>query len=117
MPQMIFLNGLFGYLCFLIIYKWIDGSTADLYTVLIDMFLSPGSIDEDGDLYGGQSTVQVILVLAAFFSVPWMLLPKPFILRARHNRRKLVSQQIILFLVVYLCFFPFHPFILILGWK
>ena len=92
---MIFLNGLFGYLCFLIIYKWIVGSTADLYTVLIDMFLKPGSIDEDGDLFGGQSTVQVILVLAAFFSVPWMLLPKPFILRARHNRRKLVSQQII----------------------
>jgi len=92
-PQMIFLNGLFGYLCFLIIYKWIDGSTADLYTVLIDMFLKPGTIDEDGDLYGGQSTVQVILVLAAFFSVPWMLLPKPFILRARHNRRKLERRN------------------------
>ena len=41
-PQMIFLNGLFGYLCLLIIGKWISGSTADLYHILIYMFLSPG---------------------------------------------------------------------------
>jgi len=89
---MIFLNGLFGYLCFLMIYKWIDGSTADLYTVLIDMFLKPGTIDEDGKLYGGQGNIQVILVLLALVSVPWMLLPKPFILRSRYNKRKLVSR-------------------------
>ena len=42
-PQMIFLNGLFGYLCLLIVGKWISGSTADLYHVMIYMFLSPGS--------------------------------------------------------------------------
>lgn len=37
---MIFLNGLFGYLCVLIILKWATGSTADLYHTLIYMFLS-----------------------------------------------------------------------------
>lgn len=37
---MIFLNGLFGYLCLLIIMKWATGSTADLYHTLIYMFLS-----------------------------------------------------------------------------
>jgi hypothetical protein len=42
-PQMIFLNGLFGYLCLLIVGKWISGSTADLYHVMIYMFLSPGT--------------------------------------------------------------------------
>ena len=88
---MIFLNGLFGYLCFLIVYKWVDGSEADLYTVLIDMFLKPGTIDDDGDLYEGQATVQVIFVLAAVFAVPWMLLPKPLILNSRHKKRKNVS--------------------------
>lgn len=42
-PQMVFLNGLFGYLCILIVSKWISGSTADLYHVMIYMFLSPGT--------------------------------------------------------------------------
>jgi V-type H+-transporting ATPase subunit a len=41
-PQVIFLNALFGYLCFLILLKWATGSTADLYHTLIYMFLSPG---------------------------------------------------------------------------
>eukprot|EP00210_Caulerpa_lentillifera_P002794 g2669.t1 len=94
-PQMIFLNGMFGYLCFLIVYKWIDGSIADLYTVLIDMFLKPGTIDKekDGDLYDGQATIQVLLVLAALFAVPWMLFPKPFILRSRHKKRHLELEN------------------------
>lgn len=42
-PQMIFLNALFGYLCILIIAKWATGSVADLYHVMIYMFLSPGN--------------------------------------------------------------------------
>ena len=42
-PQMVFLNALFGYLCLLIVGKWISGSTADLYHVMIYMFLSPGT--------------------------------------------------------------------------
>ncbi|WZZ40818.1 hypothetical protein YC2023_037077 [Brassica napus] len=40
-PQMIFLNSLFGYLSLLIIIKWCTGSQADLYHVMIYMFLSP----------------------------------------------------------------------------
>ena len=42
-PQMVFLNALFGYLCLLIVGKWVSGSTADLYHVMIYMFLSPGT--------------------------------------------------------------------------
>lgn len=40
LPQMIFLNSLFGYLSMLIVIKWCTGSQADLYHVMIYMFLS-----------------------------------------------------------------------------
>ncbi|CAM8935305.1 unnamed protein product [Rhodiola kirilowii] len=46
-PQIIFLNSLFGYLSFLIVFKWCIGSKADLYHIMIYMFLSP--TDELGE--------------------------------------------------------------------
>ncbi|KAJ6402857.1 hypothetical protein OIU84_014877 [Salix udensis] len=61
-PQMIFLNSLFGYLSLLIILKWCTGSQADLY--------------------------HLVLLLSALVSVPWMLLPKPFLLKKQHQARQ-----------------------------
>ena len=65
-PQMVFLNGLFGYLCLLIIGKWISGSTADIYHILIYMFLSPGESGltcngecMENHMYPGQGVIQV----------------------------------------------------------
>ena len=63
-PQVIFLNALFGYLCFLIILKWVTGSTADLYHIMIYMFLNPMDIDCGGKctvnlMFWGQSVIQV----------------------------------------------------------
>lgn len=64
--QMIFLNSLFGYLCFLIVLKWITGSTADLYHIMIYMFLNPLDVDCGGKcpeniLFTGQKLLQVRL--------------------------------------------------------
>jgi len=84
-PQVLFLNCLFGYLSFLIVLKWISGSTADLYNIMIYMFLSPGSLTQENTLFTGQAGLQVVLVLVALVCVPWMLLPKPFILKKRHE--------------------------------
>ncbi|GFR51127.1 hypothetical protein Agub_g13480 [Astrephomene gubernaculifera] len=86
-PQMIFLNGIFGYLCLLIVIKWCTGKLTDLYHVMIYMFLSPGSGPENkaDELINGQGGLQVFLLLVAFFAVPWMLLPKPLILKKRHE--------------------------------
>ena len=75
-PQMIFLNALFGYLCILIIAKWATGSVADLYHVMIYMFLSPGNNGlcdgETGDACGNslmkyplQGWLQVCVVPSA----------------------------------------------------
>ncbi|CAK9142062.1 unnamed protein product [Ilex paraguariensis] len=86
-PQMIFLNGLFGYLSLLIIVKWCTGSQADLYHVMIYMFLSPTDDLGENQLFAGQKTAQLVLLLLALVAVPWMLLPRPFILKAQHTNR------------------------------
>ncbi|KAE8703148.1 V-type proton ATPase subunit a1 [Hibiscus syriacus] len=86
-PQMIFLNSLFGYLSFLVILKWYTGSQADLYHIMIYMFLSPTDELGDNQLFPGQKTVQLVLLLLALVSVPWMLLPKPFFLKRQHENR------------------------------
>ncbi|KAL0390152.1 UNVERIFIED_CONTAM: V-type proton ATPase subunit a1 [Sesamum calycinum] len=57
-PQMIFLNSLFGYLSLLIIIKWCSGSQADLYHVMIYMFLSPFEDLGENKLFWGQSVLQ-----------------------------------------------------------
>lgn len=59
--QMIFLNALFGYLCICIVYKWLSAKQTDLYHVMIYMFLSPGTVDDAGDLFKkrGQAGLQV----------------------------------------------------------
>ncbi|XP_028775821.1 V-type proton ATPase subunit a1 isoform X2 [Neltuma alba] len=57
-PQMIFLNSLFGYLSLLIIVKWCTGSQADLYHVMIYMFLSPTDNLGENQLFWGQRLLQ-----------------------------------------------------------
>ncbi|CAA7020639.1 unnamed protein product [Microthlaspi erraticum] len=86
-PQMIFLNSLFGYLSALIIIKWCTGSQADLYHVMIYMFLSPTDELGENQLFPHQKTVQLVLLFLALVSVPCMLLPKPFILKKQHEAR------------------------------
>ncbi|CBI16252.3 hypothetical protein VitviT2T_008024 [Vitis vinifera] len=86
-PQVIFLNSLFGYLSLLIIIKWCTGSQADLYHVMIYMFLSPTDNLGENQLFWGQRPLQIILLLLALIAVPWMLFPKPFILKKLHSER------------------------------
>ncbi|KAJ0011422.1 hypothetical protein Pint_34773 [Pistacia integerrima] len=86
-PQLIFLNSLFGYLSLLIIVKWCTGSKADLYHVMIYMFLSPTDELGENQLFPGQKTTQLVLLLLALVSVPWMLIPKPFLLKKQHEER------------------------------
>ncbi|KAL7153786.1 hypothetical protein ABFS83_04G191700 [Erythranthe nasuta] len=86
-PQIIFLNSLFGYLSLLIITKWCTGSQADLYHVMIYMFLSPFEDLGENQLFWGQGVLQVVLLILAIIAVPWMLFPKPFILKKLHTER------------------------------
>lgn len=62
LPQMIFLNSLFGYLSLLVIIKWCTGSRADLYHVMIYMFLSPFEDLGENELFWGQRPLQAIIM-------------------------------------------------------
>ncbi|KAM4122094.1 hypothetical protein ACB094_01G055900 [Castanea mollissima] len=86
-PQLIFLNSLFGYLSLLIIVKWCTGSQADLYHVMIYMFLSPTDDLGENQLFVGQKFLQLLLLLSALVAVPWMLFPKPFLLKKQNEER------------------------------
>ena len=105
-PQMLLLYSMFGYLSLLIVLKWTLGTvaqpvTADLYHILIYMFLSPGNIDcptpdgppqcPENKIFAGQGVIQVLLVLIILVTVPWMLFPKPFILKWRHEKKQKVG--------------------------
>ncbi|XP_028803008.1 V-type proton ATPase subunit a3-like isoform X2 [Neltuma alba] len=70
-PQMIFLNSLFGYLSLLIIVKWCTGSQADLYHVMIYMFLSPTDDLGENQLFVGQKFLQSLLYLGCYSLNPF----------------------------------------------
>lgn len=106
-PQIMFLVGIFGYLCLMIIKKWCTdpafsptpGSTPQLMVMLIYMFLSPTELDPDQVLYGPasgsvQRTAQQAIVLVALICVPWMLLVKPLRLRSKIKKDKLAKEAL-----------------------
>jgi len=110
-PRFLFLNCFFGYLVFLIFYKWNTnyigqdlinasrnitgnqtfypncgtGNAPVILNMLIYMMLPGGP--KNNPMYGpAQYIIEPILVVIALLCVPMMMLPKPFIMRYRYNR-------------------------------
>uniref|UniRef100_A0A8C7ZZH9 V-type proton ATPase subunit a n=1 Tax=Oryzias sinensis TaxID=183150 RepID=A0A8C7ZZH9_9TELE len=124
LPELLFLLCLFGYLVFMIFYKWLAFSAEDsshapsILIHFINMFLMQGG--EVQPLYTGQHGLQVFLVVIAVFSVPVLLLGKPLYLYwLQHGRRHLgmyrVSDEDMhirrhhgFYIVLYVCFFKFN---------
>uniref|UniRef100_A0A8B9REQ2 V-type proton ATPase subunit a n=1 Tax=Astyanax mexicanus TaxID=7994 RepID=A0A8B9REQ2_ASTMX len=92
-PELVFMLCLFGYLVFMVVFKWIafgpqDSSRApSLLIHFIDMFLFTQNPDNP-PLYTGQMIVQRVLVVLAFCAVPILLLGKPIYLYLKHGRNR-----------------------------
>ncbi|XP_006138122.2 V-type proton ATPase 116 kDa subunit a 4 [Pelodiscus sinensis] len=98
-PEMIFILCLFGYLVFMIIFKWcrfdvhISQRAPSILIHFINMFLFNYNDPTNGPLYPHQEEVQSFLVICALIAVPWMLIFKPFILRANHQKAQSMLQS------------------------
>uniref|UniRef100_A0A674N0G9 V-type proton ATPase subunit a n=1 Tax=Takifugu rubripes TaxID=31033 RepID=A0A674N0G9_TAKRU len=81
-PELIFMLCLFGYLVFMVVFKWIVYTPAQskiapsILIHFIDMFLFTEN-EQNPQLYKGQGIVQKVLVVVAVCSVPVLLLGKP----------------------------------------
>lgn len=107
-PELFFMLCLFGYLVFMVVFKWIAYTPAQskiapsILIHFIDMFLFTENAD-NSPLYKGQMVVQKVLVVLALCSVPVLLLGMPIYeyikfrgKRQRHvdgDRRPLISDD------------------------
>lgn len=94
LPQIIFLLALFGYMDVLIIGKWLTDYSSDtskspsIITCLTDMFLGATKEKLDPVVFKEQQTINLILLAIIIICIPWMLLPKPFLLRRQSMQPK-----------------------------
>lgn len=87
LPQTLFMLSLFGYLCFLMLMKWITATDTSILNLFIGMVLRFGAV-EGTPMFNGQRIVQTILLVVAIICVPWMLLAKPLLHLLHQNREK-----------------------------
>lgn len=92
-PRFLFMSCTFGYMVFIIILKlftdWtVGGNPPNLIQTMIQMFLSPGNVEKDVQLYAGQGPFQFFLLIVALICVPWMLFLQPYVLLQREKARQ-----------------------------
>ncbi|CBZ27319.1 vacuolar proton translocating ATPase subunit A,putative [Leishmania mexicana MHOM/GT/2001/U1103] len=89
-PEVVFLSCTFGYMCVLIIVKWLTTweNTHDapsLLETMTNFFLAPGTITLP--LFSGQAALQVMLLLVSLACVPCMLCVIPYVEKKEHDRK------------------------------
>ncbi|CAD2220822.1 V-type H+-transporting ATPase subunit I [Angomonas deanei] len=89
-PEMVFLSCTFGYMCLLIIIKWLTTWTdthdaPSLLETMTNFFLAPGSVSLP--LFPGQAGLQVVLLLIAVACIPCMLCVIPYVEKKEHDEK------------------------------
>ncbi|XP_071361549.1 V-type proton ATPase 116 kDa subunit a 3 [Trachinotus anak] len=98
LPQLVFMLGLFGYLVFLIIYKWLaygSGCSDQAPSILlhfINMLLFTDGKDSPM-LHPGQRIIQRVVVVMVLASVPVLLLGRPLYLCYRHSCQRPTAEE------------------------
>jgi len=86
-PQLVFLVSMFGYMDFLIMYKWVNDTEAkpSIINTMIEMALgSPAK----HTMWESQESWQNFFMTLIMCAVPIMLIPKPILLNRARNLRK-----------------------------
>ncbi|KAJ8010644.1 hypothetical protein DPEC_G00077230 [Dallia pectoralis] len=91
-PELIFMLSLFGYLIFLILYKWCAVIKSESAPSILLLFINMMFFDYSSKgvmLYKTQKPVQIFLVVVAGVMIPWLLFAKPLLLYREHKQSKL----------------------------
>ena len=96
-PQLFFMLAFFGYMDWMIMYKWVtpvseDPSLNGPPGIINSMIVMALGTPDRTPLYLGQAEMQATLMKVTILSVPLMLIPKPFILWLQ-NRRKHIGAS------------------------
>lgn len=96
LPELIILGLTFGYLAFMIVYKWcvnwigLNLPAPALLTTMTDFFLHPTTANQP-PLYPGQIYVQMTFLIMAICAIPVLLIPTPvykwveYMMKKRHE--------------------------------
>ncbi|XP_071505481.1 V-type proton ATPase 116 kDa subunit a 1-like [Diadema antillarum] len=87
-PQILFMLSIFGYLVFLIFYKWFayGPQNSDIAPSLINVLIYMFQFQVPSPpMYSSQKAVQMALVFIAVLCIPWMLFGRPIYLYVRHR--------------------------------
>lgn len=101
MPQIVFLLLIFGYMVFMMVFKWFmygglkdsshsPGCAPSVLIMFIDMMLLQSTDAPDGCeayMFSGQRIMQMVLFGLAVVCIPWMLLGKPFYIMVGRKRQ------------------------------
>ncbi len=95
LPQFLFFNCLFGYMAWMIVWKWITGIDRSILNTFIAMMMQFGGVDTSIEplFFRHQAFVQRCFVLIALFCVPVMILGRPIYTHLQKKRIKSLGYQ------------------------